>query len=184
MLSIAFVAGVLAFLFLRLDVKDNVYALRVEEVNKRIDLINLPSMLYGVSPTNTKHWRVDNATSIWALHDLAGAERLRLSAITSPEGNETRVRVEVLPPLGAYHDKVEQNLRENADVAAMYKVTVAEQIDANLTCRDFDLKRLSPSIARVVLTRLPDIRAAADRAAKAHELQEQKVVDRAYANEK
>ncbi len=184
MISAGFGAGALALLFLRLDVKDDVYAMPVAAVNDHIDRLALPSLLLEVAGLTARHWRLDEGTSIWALLDPSGAERLRISATTSAEGEGARVRVDVLPPNGAYHDKVEQNIRERAQIVDVYKVTVAEQIDADLNGREFNMKRLSPSVARFMIASLPRIREAADAAAKEHERQEQEGVDRAYANEK
>ena len=183
-ISIVFTAAVLAFLFMRLDVRDGVYAMPVANVNEVIDRTDLPMMIFADRAMSAKHWRADASTSVWAVLGHGDVEILRLHATTVAEGEGVRVHIEALPPPGELHDQVAQGIKQNGSNIDLMTTALAEQIDANLNGREFDLKRISPAIGRVVLLALPHLRENADKAAKQAEQREQDNVDRAYANEK
>jgi hypothetical protein len=182
--SFAFGAAVIAVLYLRLDVGDKVYATPLAAVNEVIDRTDLPLMIFQDKAFNARHWRSGPNTSIWVVVGEGKVELLRLKAETIAGGDNVRVHVEALPPDGALHDELRQKIEANGSDIALLTTALAEQIDANLNGREFDLKRISMAIARVTLEALPHLREAVDNAGKDVERHEQDEVDRAYANEK
>jgi hypothetical protein len=185
-LAISFVVAVtgLAILFLRLDVRDGVYAMTPAKVNEVIDRTDLPGLVFADRAFNARHWRVDENVSMWSVLGQGGEELLRLRAATSAEGGGARVHVDALPPASALKDKVAEGIKENGVQVDLLTTALAEQIDANLNGRKFDLKRISPAIARVMVVALPHLREGMDNAYKELEQRDQDNVDRAYANEK
>jgi hypothetical protein len=185
-LAISFVvaAAVLAILFLRLDVQDGVYAMAPAKVNEVIDRTDLPALVFADRAFNAKHWRVDEHVSMWSVLGQGGEELLRLRAATSADGAGARVHVDALPPASALKDIVAKGIQENGVEIDMLTTALAEQIDANLNGREFDLKRIAPAIARVMVVALPHLREGIDNANKESDRRDQDIVDRAYANEK
>ena len=183
LISLFVVACAIAALFMHVDRADGVYALSVDKVNAQIDRTKLPLVVFGPAAA-IRHWRIDTATSVWAFLDEHGAESLRLSAITSADGDGARVRVEIAPPLGANREQVEQKLRDNEEIADLYRAGIAEQIDADLNGREFNMKSLAPAMARATVNSISKIRASTDKFAKNQERAENEVVDQAYAHER
>jgi hypothetical protein len=179
-LSIVLTGGMLAALFLHLDVRDHYYAMPIAKVNGVIDHTYLPAMIFADRAYNARHWRAGPTTSMWAVVGRSGQELLRLSAETIPDGDEVRVHVEALPPPGEHRDLV----ADSPSNIALLTTALAEQIDADLNGREFDLKRIAPAVARVTLENLPHLREQADAAVKDSDRREQENIDRAYANEK
>jgi hypothetical protein len=183
-LSFVFAAAVIAVLYLRFDVVDAVYAMPLAAINEIIDRTDLPPMIFEGRAFNARHWRSDPKTSMWAVLGQGEVELLRLKAEAIAGRDNVRVHVEALPPVGALHDEVRQEIAENGSNVALLTTALAEQIDANLNGREFDLKRISPAIARVTLEALPHLRESLNNAAKESDRREQDTVDRAYENEK
>jgi hypothetical protein len=182
-LSFVLVAAVIAGLYLRLDTGDRVYAAPLAAVNEIIDRTDLPPVIFQERAFNAKHWRSSPNTSIWAILGQGEVELLRLNAETVAGRDNVRVHIEALPPAGALRE-IRQKIEENGSDIALLTTALAEQIDANLNGREFDLKRISPAIARVTLEALPHLREGLDNAAKEVDRREQDNVDRAYETEK
>jgi hypothetical protein len=166
------------------QVKDPLYQQTSAQVSAVLDKADLPAMVFGVKALSARHWRADNNTSIWALQSDDKVELLRLSASTIKEGNGTRVRYDVLPPEGALREQVSTRLKESGAFRNLYLAALAEQIDANLNNRKFDISRISSETARVTLEELPHFREAAEAAVADNNRRRQEVIDRAYINEK
>ena len=177
-------AAVMAVLYLRLDAGDKVYATPLAAVNEVIDRTDLPPMIFQDKAFNARHWRSGPNTSIWAVLGQGEVELLRLKAETTAERDNVRVHVEALPPAGALRDELRQKIDENGSDVALLTTALAEQIDANMNGREFDLKRISLAIARVTLEALPHLRESLDNAAKDVDRRDQANVDRAYETEK
>ena len=185
-LAISFIVtgAVLAILFLRLDVRDGVYPMPPAKVNEVIDRTDLPELVFADRAFDARHWRVDANVSMWSVLGKGGQELLRLRAATSAEGAGARVHVDALPPAGALRDTVAEGIKENGVQVDLLTTALAEQIDAKLNGREFDLKRISAAIARVMVVSLPHLREGMDNAYKELDQRDQDNVDRAYANEK
>lgn len=166
------------------EVKDPYYAMSASQASKLLSQANLPMVVFGDRAFNAKRWRVGSATTMWALMAGNNAEILRLSATAIAEGEGTRVHCDVLPPESPVHDLVAQGLKENEASRDLYAAALAEQVDATLTGRDFNIMRISAATARVTLNALPQIREAMENESKQYQKKEQDVVDKAYANEK
>ena len=164
--------------------KDPFYAVSPGQVNDVLDQTYLPLMVFGEYALNAKHWRVNGATTMWALQSDSHVELLRLSATTMADGKGTRIHYEVLPPESSVRDQVAQRLKENGHYRDLYRSALAEQVDAQLTNRAFAIGNIAAEVARVTLVELPNIRKSFDDAEKEHVRQQQEVIDRAYANER
>ena len=186
--SAALTAIAAAVIFSGSESKDTYYDIPEHKVSWTLDKTNLPMMVFGDRALNAKHWRVDAATSMWALlskdKDKGNVELLRLSATTRADGKGTRVHVEVLPPESSVHDQVVQGLKENGAYGDLYSAALAEQIDAKLTNRDFAIANISRATARVTLAALPHLRESFDNEAAEYDRRKQEDIDRVYANEK
>jgi hypothetical protein len=163
---------------------DPFYPASPDQVSKVLDQTELPMTVFGERAANAKHWRVNAATTMWALESDSHVELLRLSATTTVEGNGTRIHYDVLPPESPVHDQVAQGLKENGAYRDLYRSALKEQIDAKLTNREFAIQNISVDAARVTLGALPNIRESFDNAEKEYQRQQQEIIDRAYANEK
>ena len=164
--------------------KDPFYAVSPDQVSKALDQTNLPMMVFGERALNARHWRVNAATTMWALESDSHVELLRLSATTMADGKGTRIHYDVLPPESSVRDQVAQGLKENGAYRDLYRSALAEQVDAKLTNREFAIQKIAVDAARVTLGALPHIRESMDNAEKEYQRRQQEVVDRAYANEK
>jgi hypothetical protein len=164
--------------------KDPFYAVPPDQVSRALDQTTLPIMVFGEWALNTKHWRVNAATTMWALESDSHVELLRLSATTIAEGKGTRIHYDVLPPDSSVRDQVAQGLKENGAYRDLYRSALAEQIDAKLTNREFAIQNIAVDAARVTLGALPNIRQSMDNAEKEYQRRQQDVIDRVYANEK
>jgi hypothetical protein len=164
--------------------QDPFYPASPDQVSKVLDKTELPMMVFGERAANAKHWRVNAATTMWALENDSHVELLRLSATTIADGKGTRIHYDVLPPESSVRDQVAQGLKENGAYRDLYRSALAEQIDANLTKREFAIRNISVEAARVTLGVLPHIRESLDNAVKEDERKQQEVIDRVYANEK
>lgn len=164
--------------------KDPFYPASPDQVSKVLDQTELPMMVFGERAANAKHWRVNAATTMWALESDSHVELLRLSATTIAEGKGTRIHCDVLPPESSVRDQVAQGLEENEAYRDLYRSALAEQIDAKLTNREFAIQNISVDSARVVLGALPHIRETMDNEEKEYQRRQQEVIDRVYANEK
>ena len=164
--------------------KDPFYAAAPDQVSKVLDRANLPMMVFGERAATAKHWRVNAATTMWALENDSHIELLRLSATTIAEGKGTRIHCDVLPPESSVRDQVAQGLKENEGYRDLYRSALAEQIDAKLNNREFAMRNISVETARVVLATLPHIREMLDNAGKEDERKEREDIDRVYAREK
>ena len=163
---------------------DPFYPASPDQVSKVLDQTNLPMMVFGERAATAKHWRVNAATTMWAIESDGHVELLRLSATTIAEGKGTRIHYDVLPPESSLRDQVAQGLEENGAYRDLYRSALKEQIDAKLTNREFAIQNISVDAARVTLGALPNIRESFDNAEKEYQRQQQEVIDRAYANEK
>ncbi len=164
--------------------KDPFYAVSPAQVSKVLDQTNLPMVVFGERAANARRWRVNAATTMWAVESDSRVELLRLSATTRADGNGTRIRYDVLPPESSVRDQVAQALKENGAYRDLYRSALAEQVDAKLTNREFAIKNIAGAAARVTLGALPNIREGFANAEKEYRQKQQEVVDRAYANEK
>lgn len=164
--------------------KDPFYPASLDQVSKVLDQTDLPMMVFGARAANAKHWRVNAATTMWALESDSRVELLRLSATVAAEGKGTRIHYEVLPPESSIRDQVAQGLKENGAYRDLYRSALREQIDAKLTNRKFAMQNISVDVARVTLGALPHIRENMDNAEKEYQRRQQEVIDRVYANEK
>jgi hypothetical protein len=163
---------------------DAFYPATPDEVSKILDQTQLPIVVFGERAATAKHWRVNAATTMWALESESEVELLRLSATTMAEGKGTRIHLDVLPPESSVRDQVAQGLKENDDYRDLYRSALAEQIDANLNNREFAIQNISAEATRVTLWALPSIRERYDNAEAEYQRQQQEIIDRAYANEK
>ena len=91
---------------------------------------------------------------------------------------------EVLPPESSIREQVAQGLKENGAYRDLYRSALAEQVDANMSNREFALRNISVEAARVTIGALPHIRESMDNAEKEYQRKQQEVIDRVYANEK
>jgi hypothetical protein len=164
--------------------KDPFYSVSPDQVSKVLDQTELPMMVFGARAANAKHWRVNAATTMWALESDSHVELLRLSATTIAEGKGTRIHCDVLPPESSVRDQVAQGLKENGAYRDLYRSALTEQIDAKLTNREFAIQNIAVDAARVTLGALPHIRESFDNAEKEYQRRQQEVIDRVYANEK
>jgi len=162
---------------------DHFYAIPVDRVREVVDDAALPMMVFGARAATAKHWRLNKDTSLWALTSADGVELLRLSVATIAEGDKTRIHYGILPPESALHDQVAQGLKENAAYSDLYRSALAEQIDAQLTNREFSIVNISGAAALVTIQQLPNIKAGMDQAEAEYQKQTQDIVDRAYAEE-
>jgi hypothetical protein len=174
----------LAVLLTGCDGNDPFYALPAQAVASVIDQTSLPIMVFGDKAATAKHWRVDAKTSMWAFQNAEEVELLRLSATTIAEGDGTRVHIDVLPPESPIHDQVEQGLKENAAYRDLYTAALAEQINADLNNRVFNIGNIAGAAAHVTLAALPHIREGMENAAEEFHKRDQENIDRAYENEK
>jgi hypothetical protein len=164
--------------------KDPFYDASPAEVSKVLDQTGLPMMVFGERAANTKHWRVDAATTMWAIESDGRVELLRLSATTRADGKGTRIHYDVLPPESSARAQVAQMLTENGAYRELYRSALAEQVDAKLTNRKFAIQNIAGATTRVALGALPNIREGFANAQKEYERKQQEVIDRAYANER
>ena len=164
--------------------KDPFYSASPAQVSKVLDQTSLPMMVFGARAATARHWRVNAATSMWALESDSRVELLRLSATTIVEGKGTRIRYDVLPPESSVRDQVAKGLKENGAYRDLYRSALAEQIDAKLTNREFAIKNIAVDAARVTLGALPNIRESFANEEKEYQRKQQDVIDRVYANEK
>ena len=164
--------------------RDPFYAVAPDQVSRVLDQTNLPMMVFGEWALNVKHWRVNAATTMWALEGDSHVELLRLSATTIADGKGTRIHYDVLPPESSVRDQIAQRLKENGHYRDLYRSALAEQVDAKLTNRAFAIGNIAAEVARVTLVELPNIRKSFDNAEKEYQRKQQEVIDRAYANER
>jgi hypothetical protein len=164
--------------------KDPFYAASPDQVSKVLDQTNLPMMVFGERAATAKHWRVNAATTMWAIESDKHVELLRLSATTIADGKGTRIHYDVLPPESSVRDQVAQALKENGAYRDLYRSALAEQIDAKLTNREFAIQNIAVDAARVTLGALPNIREGFNNAEKEYQRKRQEDIDRVYANEK
>lgn len=164
--------------------KDPFYAASPDQVGRVLDQTDLPMMVFGERAATAKHWRVNAATTMWAIESDKHVELLRLSATTIADGKGTRIHYDVLPPDSSIRDQVARALKENGAYRNLYRSALAEQIDAKLTNREFAIRNISAEAAQVTLAALPHIRESFDNAEKEYQRKQQEVIDRVYANEK
>jgi hypothetical protein len=164
--------------------KDPYYAASPNQVSKVLDQTGLPMMVFGERAANAKHWRVNAATTMWAIESDSRVELLRLSATTIADGKGTRIHYDVLPPESSVRAQVAQALKENGAYRDLYRSALAEQVDAKLTNRKFAIQNISVEAARVTLGALPNIRESFANEEKEYQRKQQEIIDRVYANEK
>ena len=163
---------------------DPFYPASPDQMSKVLDRTELPIVVFGERAVTAKRWRVNATTTMWALESDSRIELLRLSATTIADGDGTRIHYDVLPPESSLREQVVQGLRENGAYRDLYRSALAEQIDANLTNREFAIQNISVEATRVTLGALPNIREGYDNAEEEYQRQQQEIIDRVYANEK
>jgi hypothetical protein len=164
--------------------KDPFYQASPVQVSKVLDQTRLPMMVFGERAASARHWRVNAATTIWAIESDSRVELLRLSATTIADGKGTRIHYDVLPPESSVRDQVARALKENGAYRDLYRSALAEQIDAKLTNREFAMQNIAVHAARVTIAALPHIRESMNNAEKEYQRRQQEVIDRVYANER
>ena len=184
-LPIMMLLGGLGFTFFkaRQEARDRVYPFPVQSVSETLDETGLPVMVFGDKIDNSRHWRLDKNTSVWALDNAEGDEYLRLTAKTAAEGKGTRIHYEVHGPEGQNHNKVEKGLKENSAFIDVFRAALAEQVDAELTQRPFNITNISASAARASLSQIGNIRAAMANAAKQQQQDANDTINGAYERE-
>ena len=180
-----FVAAVVAaLLFMPQGAPTGVYAMPPAQALAILDRTELPPSIFGDFKPAMRHWRPDYATSMWAQLGDGDIELQRFRASLTPEGEGVRVRVEALPPKGKLHDEAAASQNADPEYAEYLTAALAEQIDAKLTGRAFDPKRLAPAFARLQIASIPRIRRNLDAGAKVEEKHTDDVIEDAYAHEK
>ena len=176
-------ALVVAWLFMPREAPSGVYAMPPEQALAIINRTDLPSQVFGDFKPAMRHWRPDDATSMWAVLGDGDRELQRFRASVTPEGEGVRVQVEALPPQGKFHDETAASMNDEPEYAEYLTAALAEQIDARLTGREFDMKRLAPAFARVQIAAIPRIRRNLDAGAKIEEKRVSDTIEDAYAHE-
>ena len=184
LIPLFFAAVVAALLFMPQGKLGGVYAMPPTRALAIIDRTDLPPLIFGEFKPAMRHWCQDDATSMWSLVGDGNIELRRFRASVTPEGDGVRVQIESLPPQGKLHDEAAESMKEDPEYADFLTAALAEQIDAKLTGREFDMKRLAAAFARVQMAAIPRIRRAADAAAKADDKRRSDAIDDAYAHEK
>lgn len=165
------------------DSRGRFYAFTPRHVQDVIDVAELPSNVFGDQAVVAKHWRANSDTTMWTLQSTDGNEVLRLSATIASESSGTRVRVDALPPVGVNHDQIAKVLAARGRYYKLYTSALAEQIEADLTNRDFKLTNVSSMVDFLTLEALPTIRLKMDEAGNEFRKRDQEVIDGAYARE-
>ena len=183
-LIVLFAAAVVAaMLYMPKGAPSGVYAMAPAQALAIIDRIDLPPQVFSDFKPAMRHWRPDGATSMWALLGDSDVEMQRFRASVTPEGEGARVRVEALPPQGARHDEVAASMKEAPEYVEFLTAALVERIDAQLTGREFDMKRLAPAFARLQIAAIPRIRRSIDAGAKLEEQRVADTIEDAYAHE-
>lgn len=147
--------------------KNRVYAMPVSEVNRLIDGIDLPDVIFANH--KARHWRANDRLSVWALQNDAGKETFRLTATTAADNKGSLVTVAILPPDNDKRDEIKKMLDDNPAFVDLFGAALAEQIDARLHNRLFAIANISRPMARVTMHAAPQI------------LQMRKSIDAEYA---
>ena len=184
LISLFFAAAVAAMLFLPHGAPPSgVYAMAPAQALAILDRVDLPPAIFGDVKSEMRHWRPDKATSMWARVGDGSVELQRFKASLTPEGEGVRVQVEAQPPEGKLHDETAASMKDDSAYSDYQAAALAEQIDAKLTGRAFDMRRLAPAFARVQIASIPRIRAMGDAAAKINDQRVSDTIDDAYSHE-
>jgi hypothetical protein len=93
----------------------------------------------------------------------------------------TEVTVDIEPASGDNPARIEAMDRDPPATAHMWRAIAAEQVDAVLTHRPFDMANIREAIAEAVVPHVLEIGKQMDDAAKEIQRREQEKIDRAYA---
>ncbi len=184
LISLFGAAVVAAWLFIPRGAPSGVYAMTPAQALAILDRIDLPPQVFGDFKPAMRHWRPDDATSMWAQLGDGDVEMRRFEASLTPEGEGVRVRVEALPPRGKMHDEVAASQKDDPTYPEYLAAALAEQIDAKLTGREFDMKRIAAAYARVQIASIPRINRSIDAGAKIEAKRTSDIIEDAYAHEK
>ncbi len=175
-------AGVMGYSFMQAkhETRDRAYPFPVASVNSTLDDTDLPAMVFGERASTARHWRLDNATSAWALENSEGDEFMRLTAKTTGDAKSARVHYEIEAPKGPDHDKLEKHFKQNSAMVDSYKAALAEQVDAALTRRPFNMANIMGAVTRGSLSQLGMMGATMRKAAAGYQQERDDNIERAY----
>ncbi len=106
-------------------------------------------------------------TVVWTLIAREDSPALRLTAKVVPEKQGSRVSIDVLPPEGAFKERVTKGLKDNPGIVRFYRAIVAEHVDATLRHRAFDVTRVYPEMMLARFAAMFKLNKQFDEAAKA-----------------
>lgn len=163
-----------------------VYPLALVDTRSRVFATEVPTFVFGGAGAASVDVQAiaEPDKIIWPV-TTKGQELFRyVATITPVDATHTRVAVALLPAAsGAAGAKVARGLKENADIARLYRDAMTEAVDAKLENRDFTMAAITPQLTLAALGHLGDITAGFDRESARHGKQVKSNLERAYAAE-
>ncbi len=140
-------------------------------------------MPFGDAAADSMALQQGDHSVVWVILDADDRELLRLVAKISAGDQSTRVWTDVAPPEGPRHDAVTKGLAANPSIAAFYRAIAAEQVNAALGQRRFDLTRTYGPMMAATLANLPRMSKLFDQDAAASAKGSRDTMQRAYDDE-
>lgn len=133
------------------------YAEKPDHVRAELRESTFPTFFFGSRAGDSVTSVKGDGTVVWSILGEDDDQLIRLSAKVTPDGDGTRVVVDVLPPAGRNRKRVEKGLAENDSIATLYRTVAAEHVDSTLKDRDFDMGKVTPAMMAATFANMPKI---------------------------
>jgi hypothetical protein len=142
------------------------YPIPAHEVTGKLLVTKPPMFVFGSSGADVMVTQGDGGAVRWTvLKD--GKQVLRMVATVTPEGEDaSRVAVAIEPPNNDGNSAIGRKMADNPAIVRLYKSAMAEQIDAKLNNRAFNMAAIQGEMMGAALASMPKIQEQAAEAAR------------------
>jgi hypothetical protein len=142
------------------------YPISAHEVTGKLLSTKPPMFVFGSSGADVMVTQGEGGAVRWTvLKD--GHPVMRLVAIVTPDGDSaSKVAVSVEPPSNNASARIGQNMADNPAIVKLYRSAMAEQIDAKLNNRPFNMAAIQSQMVAAAIATMPKIQQSAMQAAQ------------------
>ncbi len=134
------------------------YPMAAEKVREILAHTEPPMVVFGGLAAASRSSRTSAGSIQWTVLDSGGRQLLRLFAKVEEAGAvESRVSVTVEPPTGNQQNKIAKRMADNPKVVELYAKAMAEQIDAKLEGRPFNMSAIRVEMMSAAVAVMPQI---------------------------
>lgn len=158
------IAVTVAVLLAACGAQGKYYEQSPKDIRMALRTATLPYHILGSSAAGSRVSQPDDNTMITAIIAQNGSELARFAAIITPDGEGSRVQVEVRPPEGNNKARAEKALAGNAYASGLLQKLAEEHVAAAIEKRPFDMMFATGGMAKGMINSNPELRAHVEEA--------------------